>query len=261
MLKKTLSIIIFVILVAIDLASAQCTPDSSMTSPGIKPEYLDTAYVGVDYSQTLYFLVPPDTTYIDNGNQIDATIDSISVLGVDWNGLDAKGFTYECNPNNCTFLGGSFGCVTFHSATAPTKDMAGTYPLVVHLKYYVKVFNIFPLDTAQDITDFSIIIKDTTTGSGSGIFSLIDVTKLQVLQNTPNPFSTTTSIEFASPSSSNYQFEVYNMLGEKVYFKTIEAKKGMNKFSLNSSNFKEGVYLYSLGNDKNKVIKKMTVSE
>jgi hypothetical protein len=243
--------------VGISLAVAQCTPDVTITIPGIYPDTLPHAEVGKDYSEVVQFYVPTDSSFNYEGTMVNATVDAVEIDSVDWSGLDSKGFSYACNPGTCSFAGGSNGCLLV-SGTAPTTDMVDTFPLTIYLTYHLKIFGTVPFDTAQPITQFSVIIDPEDTSSA---IKVVDVSKFQVLQNTPNPFSATTVISFTSPTATTYNFVVYNLLGETVHSRTVTATKGMNKLTFNATNLKEGIYLYSLGNDKAKLVKRMTIAK
>lgn len=243
--------------IGITMAAAQCTPDNSYTTAGIYPDTIPHAIVGQNYSEVLQFRVPTDSTFDYNGQPAYCTVTSVVIDSVNWSGLDSKGFSFACNPGNATFPGGSNGCLLI-SGTAPTADMAGNiYPLTVYLTYHLKFGGTIPFDTGQAITDFFIQVDD----SGSASIHGVNVAGFEVFQNTPNPFSTTTTIDFTSPSATTYNFLVYNMLGEVVYSKNVDARKGINKVNFSAASLKEGIYLYSLGNDKAKVVKRMTVSK
>jgi hypothetical protein len=242
--------------IGLTIAAAQCTPDQTIDIPGIYPDTLPKAIVGENYSEVVQFYVPGDSTFeISPGTYVTATVESVELDSVEWSGLDSKGFSYACNPGTCEFPGKTNGCLLV-SGVAPTSDMIGEYPLVLYLTYHLTIFGA-PFDTAQAVTDFSVIVDS----AGSSGIKILDLSKFQVLQNIPNPFSATTSIEYSSSNASSYNFIVYNMLGESVYSENVNAKKGLNKISFNATNLQEGLYLYSLSNEKQSIVKRMTVSK
>ena len=82
-------------------ANAQCTPDPQYTTSGIYPDSatgLPPAYIGHSYDVVITAVVPTDT--------MGFTIEYIELTGV--GGLPPN-FTYQCNPSNCQFPGGSSG--------------------------------------------------------------------------------------------------------------------------------------------------------
>jgi hypothetical protein len=67
------------------------------------------------------------------------------------------------------------------------------------------------------------------------------------LSNYPNPFNTTTTIEFNLPKTSEVTLKVFNILGEEeatLVFDRLNA--GNYTYDWNASNMASGVYLYSL---------------
>lgn len=257
MIKKLL-LLATIPFIGITTASAQCTPDGSITEPGIYPDTLPEAYVGTAYGEVVQFYVPTDTTFEYNGTVIPANVESVEIMSVDWSGLDAKGFSYACNPGTCDFPGGSNGCILI-SGTAPTSDMVGNYPLVLELKYHLTLptFGNLPFDTTQLITDFFIDVNEP-----AAIGKLRDSIAFQVLQNVPNPFNGSTKIQFSSPTANLlFTFGVLSMLGEPLYTKEIIAHKGVNTFDFDGSGLSNGTYLYSLSNENGRVVNKMTISK
>lgn len=256
MIKKLL-LLATVPFIGITMASAQCTPDLSITVPGIYPDTLADAIVGDAYSEVEQFFVPSDTTFEYNGSVIPATVVSVEIVSVDWSGLDAKGFSYACNPGTCEFPGGTNGCLLI-SGAAPTSDMVGNYPLFLTLLYHLKLpdFGNLAFDTSQVITQFSINVVES-----AGINKITNSSELQVLQNVPNPFNASTRINFSSPKAESFAFNVYNMLGEAVFTQEVQARKGINSINFDGSKYNEGIYLYSLSNDNSKVVKRMTIAK
>ena len=85
-------------------ASAQCTPDSQFSAPGIYPDSatgLSTAYVGQAYNEVITIISPLDTTVLYNGIPLAVTVQTIELTSV--TGLPAS-FTYDCAVSNCVFI-------------------------------------------------------------------------------------------------------------------------------------------------------------
>src|SRR5438046_195158 len=104
---------IFLLVVAVAFAGstsfAQCVPDTSIThnDPGVYPDSatnLPHAIVGIPYSTVIQLKVLTDTTTMIGPITVPVTIDSIIATNV--SGLPA-GYTYNCTPSTCVFLGGS----------------------------------------------------------------------------------------------------------------------------------------------------------
>ena len=65
-------------------------------------------------------------------------------------------------------------------------------------------------------------------------------------QNYPNPFNPQTTIPFKLKDSGKVHFTIYNILGSKVFDKTIYRNQGNNTFLFNASGLESGVYFYQM---------------
>ena len=85
-----------------------------------------------------------------------------------------------------------------------------------------------------------------------------DLSKLS--QNYPNPFSSTSTIDYTLVNSSNVNIEVYDITGKSV--KSISEgfkSAGSHQVTLNATNMNDGIYYYSFKTDAGQVTKKMVV--
>jgi len=243
MMKKLL-FVLFVSFTGITMVSAQCTPDPLVNAPGIYPDSvtnLPHATANVYYSTTMTACVPHDTMYIP--------FDSVGVTGI--TGFPT-GFTYTPNSASGYWHGGpthgtvNKGCVLITGN--PTPSQVGTYPLAIHINAVVG-----STPNAYTLTYYKIVID-----SALNVSELIP-NKLMIYQNSPNPFSDKTDINFSSPVKSNYNFTVSDMLGKIVYSEVFSAKEGRNIITFSADELHAGLYLYRLSNGKECITKKMTV--
>jgi hypothetical protein len=94
----------------------------------------------------------------------------------------------------------------------------------------------------------------------SGIADKPAITEVDVAQNQPNPFSTTSTVFVNLREASELSMEVTNMMGQVVY--RVDAGKataGLNKLSIDGSQLSNGVYFYTVRAGEAKVTKKMIV--
>lgn len=77
-----------------------------------------------------------------------------------------------------------------------------------------------------------------------------DIKTLDILACYPNPFSGNTTINFASPENTMYEFSVLNMIGVEVFKSKINAKAGENSVSFSAAGLPSGIYLFSVKNGK-----------
>ncbi len=76
-------------------------------------------------------------------------------------------------------------------------------------------------------------------------------------QNFPNPFNPTTSIQFELPNSTEYNFEIFNLVGQKVFNQRQTAEAGVHTIIWDASDVASGIYLYKLTTDSFSQSRKM----
>ncbi len=85
--------------------------------------------------------------------------------------------------------------------------------------------------------------------------------KFEVGQNSPNPFSDYTQIEFGSASQGFVEFKIVNLLGKEVFHRVIETEIGRNTIRFEAEDFLPGVYIYSLSNGSQTLTRRMVISK
>lgn len=79
-------------------------------------------------------------------------------------------------------------------------------------------------------------------------------------QNQPNPFDGQTTVNFELDKPSPVHFEVMDITGSKVLDKSLGIKAaGKHSLTLDASNYRAGVYFYSISTDSGRQQKKMVV--
>ena len=92
------------------MAFAQpCIPNTD-TIPGIEPDTLAVAFVGVPYNEAIYYYMPEDTFVLFGTSLVHLYIDSLTIDSV--HGLP-PGFTYACNNSWCSVPGGAMAVLPF----------------------------------------------------------------------------------------------------------------------------------------------------
>ena len=112
-------------------ASAQCTPDSQFTLPGIYPDSatgLPSAMVGQAYNEVITIVAPLDTTGSVGPITVPVSVLTIKLDSV--TGLPAS-FSYDCATANCTFAGGSTSCAVLTSPS-PTVAEIGSHQIFMY---------------------------------------------------------------------------------------------------------------------------------
>ena len=89
----------------------------------------------------------------------------------------------------------------------------------------------------------------------------ITICRFLLSQNSPNPFSNRSSIEFNSSIEGEYLFSIVNLLGEVQDYRIINANYGSNKIDVDASALSSGIYFYSLSNAQGMITKKMIINK
>lgn len=259
MIKKILFSLSAILVFEFNSFSQQaCTPDpqytNTSTQNGIYPDTatdFDTAYVGIPYDQLVTIVIPPDTQALPPPFP-PFTWDSTRLDSVE--GLPAS-LSYACwnqngfgNPNRCMFKGNSIGCARITGT--PTAGEVGTHPL----KFYTNNFIASQGANPYVITTYKIVVVNTT--------AINENPRIQaLLQNNPNPFDDRSEIQFSAEENGIASFKVYNMIGTVIQQYDVKVKKGINKIELNSKDYDNGVYFYSLVHGNNALTRKMVVNK
>ena len=261
-------------LILVISAAAQCTPDydfgddtfpvypnptaGEQFAEGVLNEpYTDVLHVLVPSNGSeLVELLPPE--FVDFAGFID--VDSLALISVkvlvnDVNvdiseiGLEALCNNNGDSPNACHFLGGTQYC----AALSGTPNTAGEFPMSVEVALYFDLF-----DSAQELPytfeDYTLIINETS----DSVSELAQV-EIGVGQNTPNPASGVTRIEYSLSQPSPVQFKVTNLLGEVVHEEQLSGRRGANTVRFDASELNAGIYLYSVASGQAKTTKRMIV--
>ncbi len=243
-MKRKLLLTAAIIISSVVMLNAQCTP-GNYTMPGIYPDSaqnLPTCYVNYPYDAVITAVIPTDTVYL--GYQI--AIDSIgvdSILGF------PTGFSYATNSPTNYWHGGVTGCAAI-TGTA-THAQIGTYNLRVSLTAHAGGLLAVP----EKMLFYKIVIKDSVAGIAD-----YNNNNFVLFQNSPNPFATTTNIQFSSKQPDAFQFTVYDVIGNIVYNKAINATAGLNNFDFSSGSLSSGMYFYKLSNTKDSYTRRMIVA-
>ena len=251
-MKKTL--LTLSLAIATIFASAQCTPDSQFSAPGIYPDSvtgLSLAYVGQAYNEIITIITPLDTTVMYNGISIAVTIQTIELTSV--TGLPAS-FSYDCEAGNCTFAGGATSCAVL-SSPSPDVSELGLHQIIMNTTTTADAGIGIPI-TQDDVIDYYYI--EVLNGTTSTLNQFYDNT-FELKAAFPNPVVNNAKIQFISGTPKAVSFKVYNLLGEEVDSQIIHSQRGVNTIHVNTTSYSEGMYLYSINNGKEVLTKRMII--
>lgn len=259
-MKKTLLSLFAIIAISSTIVAQNCMPDPQYTSSGVYPDSvtnLPISYVGQPYNEVITAVTPADTCIVI-GFPPCQTVDIDSVIVTSVTGLP-PGFTIVSENENALpfkFLGGTSSCMLITGN--PTVLDTGNYPISVNGTTYATVFSL--TQTEPFNVDYYFIDIVDTTGSTVSVNEFAE-NKFAITQNYPNPFSNNSTIEFNTPTAEVVEITVFNLLGEEVRTEKISASSGKNTYTLNASNYENGVYFYQLTYQAERITKRFIVNK
>ncbi len=209
---------------------AQCTPDTSIKTPGIYPSQLPHSIEDSMYNEVLQFKLPKDTNV-----GVTIPFDSFVIVKI----INLPSFiSYKCSSqtgmSDCAWKGGSNSCLTFTGK--PPVGSAGKYKLKVHLKAYYVLFGnpTFTEDSNLFTRDFFV---DAAPNGVQDVFNNAYHTSAQ-----PNPFDQYTDIPFMANQNGLVTARVFDCQGKEVMTKQQAAEVGKNAVRIDGKNLPNGVY-------------------
>lgn len=235
---------------------AQCDPmvyDFGGAAYGVYPDTsvgLADGAIGQPYNQVIYFMIPSDAGLIDP-TYTGYTLSTVELSSITYdNGLPISnlGLAIACNPSNCTFPAGQQKCATLSG----TPTQIGVFNIEINVVATALLFG-FPVPVDYSFAGYTLTITDGT--------AVIERTssKFELSNAKPNPASIGFNLNFDSPVAENVQIAVHNMLGAQVYHQNFIAKRGYNNVWMDTQNWEEGVYLYSVQNGTSRSTKRIVV--
>lgn len=259
-MKKILLTILFGTFLSLQ-TNAQCVPDttiSDLISPPAGTRFdtlnkgasnekviaiLPYAYVGQNYTETMHFRVPKDTSQPGFGSVPINHVKLDSIVGL------PSSFTLGCTPGNCKFPGGSYGCVQMSGV--PTQ--ADSIALEVAITYSIS-FSGLPTPINAVLDGYYLVVKPAKVGLNENSL------KKTTARVYPNPGSNQVFFSFYADGNKKATLEVSSIIGTSVYRKSFTSAHGDNKMEVNTSSFKPGVYMYSLKLDNQNITGRFTIS-
>lgn len=220
------------------MAMAQCSPNQLYADSvyGVWPDTTENfagGVLNVLYSDTLNILVPTDAGLV-NPDFSGVTIDSVALTGVD---NLPPGLSVVCNSQTgaeCTFLSSQLGCGLIQG----TPTAAGTYEMTINvLAYALGGF----AQVEQSFSGYRITIAE----DNSGIAFASSVKPLDV-RAVPNPAIGNTNFLFNLPRAAKARVQVFNLVGEKLWDRSLAGKQGLNTMAFDASELESGIYLYTV---------------
>ena len=266
-MKKTLTIL-FTLFCTLSLAAQfpMCNRDSvilgtdSLVWPlpytSAAPNFnLNEACIDHPYNQSLTINVPNTITTSNVTfpvTSIDiATFNAIRDLPI--------GLTYACDPPNCVFLANTLGCIVLYGTPTSANTAPDTFDLVIS----GVVQTIIPIPLSNLLAELSdpdahYYLTLNTPECLVGNYELGK--QFTLLKNAPNPFGNQTLITAESLVAGDFQFEVFDLLGQRLYLQKLRLETGRNEFTFDAGELANGAYFYSLGSREGKAIRRMIIA-
>lgn len=186
-------------------SQAQCSPNTTYTSPGIYPDTMPEGTVGVPYAEDITFVLPTDTSGFDF---INFEIVSISLpVGLNW--------VCNNNANGCNYNPqvSQYGCV--HVSGTPL--LAGDYNVTVSVMATLEVVGTFPstFDVFMRINPAEVV----TTNDGFSMSGFSGCSPVTVEFTNNNPGLLAYSWDFGNGNISTLENpapQVYNTPGDYI---------------------------------------------
>lgn len=262
-MKKVLLLLLAVTLTASLSVAQTCVRDSNLLVTGKllspaayspdSPFYnLHLACIGEAYNQSVTINVPP--TYSTGTITVPITNVSIPVTG--GIGMYPAGMNYTCDPPNCTFGANTLGCILLHGTPAGSNPAPDTLDLSLSATVGTP-FGPFPVAFPGDAAPGNHYYLILNPMGGCMSAAAEPGSPFSALSATPNPFSGQTRIDAHSTQNGRFQFEVFDLLGNRVHAESVQLFEGVNQFTFDGAQLPAGTYVYSLGNAGGKSVRKM----
>jgi len=273
MKKSLLFTLLFSLSLTVLAQQSPCVPDASLQDStfGLWPDTIQNlpiAQLDTYYEEHIQIKTPATVGEVmGDPYEIDVLgfpvniapleIDSIKLVGV--NGLPSVMSTYLSNSDS-VFMGNDIACVTLFGT--PGLDELGTHDISLIIDGWINVSVIGTVSLYEQLGDYETIDGYRLVVQ-SEMVSINDNNNLSfsVSQNSPNPFSNRTSIEFNSTTEGEYLFSVVNLLGDVQDHRIINANYGSNIIDVDASALSSGIYFYTLSNAQEIITKKMMINK
>ena len=222
---------------------AELSPDGGITTEaciGEPFEFVLTAIIG----DTLDFGGAP------------IVLDSLIIRSVD--GLPA-GLEIGCNTNNCTVTAQDSSACLVIFGTPDESNEAGVYPLVLNATIFSGFLNLdltFP-NAALAPGTYDLTLNAAEECETSNVRELSSVG--MNLAFTPNPMSAYGEMVVEVETAGQYDYVVYNLLGQAVHQEQLRLQTGENRHSVNVQSLPKGVYLHTIQNGNKRITKRLIV--
>jgi Secretion system C-terminal sorting domain len=251
-MKKIYLLLICLSTILNNQANAQCTPDPNnltLITPDTTTNFV-SGIVGQPYSQVVLLHPPSDTTVTLPPSPTPILVSDVVVELMSFSGLP-PGLTNQCNPANCIFNGGISGC----SEISGIPTTAGTYPLFAIIGASGTIFG--GTISVGPIVDTLLAYRIIIAPSGVGIND--QQNSLSFINVSPTIAKENIELQFTSALANDTKIQILNTLGESITSINYKSKAGINALNISTQTLAEGIYILSLQNSKQTIVKRFIV--
>ncbi len=287
-MKQALRLSLGLVLSATALTAQVCSPnppDANAPLLGFNPNPIPEAVAGSNYNHQNTVVIPEkvdNTTTPTTGDSL--SLCGIKILSVAFDTLTSYNSTIPANLNfTWEVWQGSTQVTAANSSSTPINITAGSG--LVRLCLRLQSTNVpSPVNAPCDSVSFKVQVQgrlDAGFGCSdvpsslappvdffikwpicatASIVEFTNPTAFELLQNFPNPANGATRISFNTPKAAPATLEVRDVMGRMVTQQTLQAGFGVNHFDVNTQNWSEGVYLYTVTVEAQSISAKMLVN-
>jgi len=161
-------------------------------------------------------VVKVENTLNSEATYTTQTLDTVkNAIGSDWKSFNMSTFAYDVDDSVSYFI----------------KDVDGD---LYHL-YFTRFDG-----SSTGVVGFNVekIVSETTAINNSEVITIETIY--------PNPSKGASQLVFSSDKATEAELSIFNLLGERVYYTTIQTNNGLNTLPINLENKDNGVYLIQL---------------
>jgi len=165
--------------------------------------------------------------------------------------------TIGLNDGTVLITGSGVNCEIYDPST---NQWSNTAPLPTYVNHH----SLSKLSEGQILLtgNTNYFFMESTTGTAKIHPTLLQ--SLMIHQIYPNPFNSSTKIQFISKESNEIKFSIFSISGEEIFNTTIRAKSGINSFIWSGIDSKDklvpsGIYIALMSNYSNTVTKKISL--
>jgi len=255
----------------ISLEPLEADFDTLTAFPNAVEGQLYEAVVGVripNDTSFVYELTPGEPQLFENVQINSISINSVEISESTSGAVDLPpGFSWDCvggtaTPNQCSWAGGDYGCISFGFDTEVPVGFSGAHRINVLLDVSA-TYELFPgvpipIDiTVDDLLNYYVLVIEE--GDNTGIGEVIDSRIFSLISVSPNPAQDFITLKYGNSDISPVEFKVYDILGNLVMSKSCDSMFGYNETTLDTKELLSGIYTISLSNNLENIISRIII--